>query len=187
MAGVSGGDRSAHECRAVKGTDDKGEFVFTNLAPGSYTLVARPAAKIRLQDGVRVAAIATYYPSATDPALAVRIPVRTGQEVSGLEIKLVSVPVRRVTGVVLNEAGKPAAHAAVKLTSAGYLRHRLARCWEAFSEFLPGALPTAGRREPCSLWTTRSWDRQPRLKLRAWNPLTTEHSSSRRSRRAIGN
>jgi Carboxypeptidase regulatory-like domain len=99
-------------------TDEKGEFVLAQMAPGFYTLVAKPEAKIRLRDGVRVGTMATYYPSATDPARAVRISVRTGQDVSGLEITLVSVPVRRMMGVVLNEAGKPAAHATVKLTAA---------------------------------------------------------------------
>ena len=96
-------------------TDENGEFVFKDLAPGSYTVAAKPAAKIRIQDGVRLGMVAMYYPSATEPAQATRIPVRTGQDVSGIEIRLKSVPVHRVAGVVLNEAGKPAAHATVKL------------------------------------------------------------------------
>jgi hypothetical protein len=96
-------------------TDENGEFVFPDLPPGSYTVVAKPEAKIRMQDGVRLGTVAIYYPSATEPAQAVRIPVRTGQNVSGLEIRLKSVPVHRVAGVVLNDAGKPAAHATVKL------------------------------------------------------------------------
>ena len=41
--------------------------------------------------------------------------MRTGQNVSGIEIRLKSVPVHRVSWVVLNEAAKPAAHATVKL------------------------------------------------------------------------
>jgi hypothetical protein len=96
-------------------TDANGEFVFPNLAPGSYTVVAKPEPKIRTQDGVRLGMVAIYYPSATELGQAVRIPVRTGQNVSGIEIRLKSVPVHRVAGVVLNEAGKPSAHATVKL------------------------------------------------------------------------
>jgi hypothetical protein len=46
---------------------------------------------------------------------AARIPVRPGENVSGLEIRLKSVPVHRVAGVVVTEAGKPVAHATVKL------------------------------------------------------------------------
>jgi hypothetical protein len=99
----------------VEFTDENGEFIFQNLPPGSYTVVAKPEAKIRMQDGVRLGTVAIYYPSAAEPAQAVRIPVRTGQNVSGIEIRLKSVPVHRVTGVVLNEAGKPVVHATVKL------------------------------------------------------------------------
>jgi hypothetical protein len=108
-------------------TDEKGEFVFQDLPPGSYTVVARPAAKIRMHDGVRLGTVAIYYPSTTEPAQAVRIPVRTGQNVSGIEIRLKSVPVHRVAGVVLNEAGKPEAHAMVKLMGqAGTTRQGIA-------------------------------------------------------------
>jgi hypothetical protein len=99
----------------VEFTDENGEFIFQNLPPGSYTVVAKPEAKIRMQDGVRLGTVAIYYPSATEPAQAMRIPVRTGQNVSGIEIRMKSVPVHRVTGVVLSEAGKTVAHATVKL------------------------------------------------------------------------
>jgi len=98
---------------AVTGED--GEFEFHELRPGSYTLVAKPEPKIRMEDGVRLGTVAIYYPSATEPAEAVRIPVRAGENVSGLEIRLKSVPVHRVAGIVLDEAGKPVAHATVKL------------------------------------------------------------------------
>jgi hypothetical protein len=96
-------------------TNENGEFVFQDMAPGSYTVVARPEAKFRIEDGVRLGTVPIYYPSATAPAEAVRIAVRTGQSVAGIEIRLKSVPVHRVAGVVLNDAGKPAAHATVKL------------------------------------------------------------------------
>jgi hypothetical protein len=107
-------------------TDANGEFAFPGLLPGSYALVAKPPPKIRVKEGVRLGMVASYYPSVTDLGQAVRIPVRTGQEVSGLEIKLRSVPVHRVAGVVLNEAGKPAPHATVKLLAhAGGTRREL--------------------------------------------------------------
>ena len=105
-------------------TDANGEFAFQDLRPGSYTLVAKPEAKIRTQDGVRLGTVAIYYPSVTEVEQAARIPVRTGENVAGIEIRLKSVPVHRVAGIVLNEAGKPAAHATVKLMGrAGRGRH----------------------------------------------------------------
>ncbi len=105
-------------------TDENGEFAFQDLRPGSYTLVAKPEAKIRTQDGVRLGTVAIYYPSVTELEQAARIPVRAGENVAGIEIRLKSVPVHRVAGVVLNEAGKPVAHATVKLMGqAGRARH----------------------------------------------------------------
>src|SRR5580658_4354137 len=52
-------------------TNEKGEFVLAEMVAGTYALAARPETKIRVQDGVRLAAMATYYPSTTDPARAV--------------------------------------------------------------------------------------------------------------------
>jgi hypothetical protein len=107
-------------------TDANGEFVFQDLAPGSYTVVAKPEAKIRMQDGVRVGTVAMYYPSTTELSQAARIPVRNGDNVSGIEIRLKSVPVHRVAGVVLEPGGKPMAHATVKLMGqAGSVRQTL--------------------------------------------------------------
>lgn len=107
-------------------TDANGEFAFQELPPGSYLLAAKPVAKIRMQDGVRLGTVAIYYPSATEPAQAVRVPVRTGENVSGIEIRLKSVPVHRIAGMVLGLDGKPVAHATVKLIGhAGTARRTL--------------------------------------------------------------
>jgi 5-hydroxyisourate hydrolase-like protein (transthyretin family) len=96
-------------------TNENGEFTLRNLYPESYTLVAKPDADTRMQDGVQVGRVATYYPSVTELADAALIPVRIGENVSGVEIRLKSVPVHRLTGVVLDTSGKPAARATVKL------------------------------------------------------------------------
>jgi len=111
-------------------TDEKGEFVFPDLAAGSYLLAAKPEGKTRMQDGLRVGTVAIYYPSATELDQAARIPVRLGDNVAGIELRLKSVPVHRVAGVVLgvvgDKAGKPVAHATVKLMGrAGTARRTL--------------------------------------------------------------
>ena len=108
-------------------TNENGEFVFQDMASGSYVVVAKPGTKFRMQDAVRLGTVPIYYPSATAPAEAVRIAVRTGQSVAGIEIRLKSVPVHRVAGVVLNDAGKPTAYATVKLMASPGTS--LARCW----------------------------------------------------------
>jgi hypothetical protein len=107
-------------------TDDKGEFMFPDLAAGSYLLVAKPEGKTWMQDGVRVGTVAIYYPSATEIDQAARIQVRTGENVAGIELRLKSVPVHRVAGVVLDPADRPAANVAVKLLGrAGTARRTL--------------------------------------------------------------
>lgn len=122
-------------------TNENGEFVFQDMASGSYVVFAKPGTKFRMQDAVRLGTVPIYYPSATDPAEAVRIPVRTGQNVAGIEIRLRSVPVHRVTGVVLDDAGKPAAHATVKLmASPGTSRKVL-----VLGMIMPSAPAGAGR------------------------------------------
>jgi hypothetical protein len=116
-------------------TDDNGVFAFKNLAAGSYTLLAKPQPKIRTVDGVRVGAVATYYPASTDLSQAAPILVRKGSDVTGIELRLKSVPVYRVTGVVLAPSGKPVAAATVRLLGKpGTARERL-----IFSASMSGA------------------------------------------------
>jgi len=98
-------------------TDSEGSFTFENLSPGPYTLLARP--KIiepsAAHEGTRAEVVPTYFPSVVDASQAQRIVVSAGAELAGYEIRLQSVPVYRVRGVVLNPDGKPAAKAVVSL------------------------------------------------------------------------
>jgi hypothetical protein len=126
-------------------TDENGEFAFEGLAPGSYKLVAKPEAKTRIEDGVQVGAVPTYYPSVTDPADAAPIAMSWGATVSGIVIRLKSVPVHRVAGVVLNVAGEPVTHATVKL---------LGRAGPA-QKLLGGGAVVAGPEEPVVVLSPR--------------------------------
>jgi hypothetical protein len=99
----------------VATTDEHGEFTFSNLRPGSYTLLAKPDPQTHQRNGEQVGAVPIYYPSATQLADASLIKVNWGADVAGIEIRLKSVPVHRIAGLVLDEAGKPIAHATVKL------------------------------------------------------------------------
>ena len=98
-------------------TDADGFFTFENLPPGPYKLLARPKTiePASVHQGTRIEEVPTYYPSAVEPTQAESIAVRAGAELSGYEIRLQSVPVYRVRGVVLNPDGKPAAKAVVEL------------------------------------------------------------------------
>lgn len=98
-------------------TNAEGAFIFENLEPGRYTLLARP--KIVAPAGKpgedRAEVVPTYYPSVVEPGQAESIVIRPGAELSGYEIRLQSVPVYRVRGVVLDPGGKPAPRAVVEL------------------------------------------------------------------------
>ena len=82
-----------------------GTFVMKDLNPGSYTLAAVPKA-IPAAEGARVPVL-TYFP---EP-----IVVRGDVDISGIEIRLQTAEVYRVSGVVLDETGNPKAGAEVQL------------------------------------------------------------------------
>lgn len=85
-------------------TDEEGRFRIGGLTPGSYRLKAEVMAPHTLPreirtDGTReVHHAPTWYPSSTTPNGAGRVTVRAGAETPGVEIRLVSVPIVRVSG-----------------------------------------------------------------------------------------
>jgi hypothetical protein len=82
-----------------------GTFVMKDLEPGSYTLAAVPKAT-PAPEGARVPVI-TYSP---EP-----IVIRGDADVSGVEVRLQTAEVYRISGVVLDETGNPKAGAEVQL------------------------------------------------------------------------
>lgn len=98
-------------------TNAEGVFVFENILPGSFTLLARPQLSGHQfrQDEIRTEPVPTYYPSVVEKGLAEAITLRPGAELSGYEIRLQSAEVHRVHGIVLDPDGKPAVKATVAL------------------------------------------------------------------------
>jgi hypothetical protein len=100
-------------------TDEHGSFSLQKLPPGSYLLLAKPEPVGQTGEGARTESVPTYYPSGIEPAQADRIYIRGGIDPPDYEIRLRTSPVYRIRGVVLDDAGKPAPHAAVHLMRPG--------------------------------------------------------------------
>ena len=98
-------------------TNAEGVFVFENILPGSFTLLARPqlSEHVSRKDEIRTEPVPTYYPSVVERSLAETITLRPGAELTGYEIRLQSAEVHRVRGMVLDPDGKPSAKATVAL------------------------------------------------------------------------
>jgi hypothetical protein len=98
-------------------TDADGDFTFNKLLPGSYTILATPKPEPPAKEAAdnRVEAVPTFYPSAIERPQASAVIVRAGADAAGNTVQLRRLPVYRVRGVVLDEAGKPAPRTTVSL------------------------------------------------------------------------
>jgi protocatechuate 3,4-dioxygenase beta subunit len=92
-------------------TNDLGEYRFANLRPGKYFVVAiAPLPNVRSGDlsgtsGPQERNVDTYYPSATDPAVAVPVEVTAGAESRGIDIHVKRAAVYSIRGKVVGGAG----------------------------------------------------------------------------------
>jgi len=101
------------------------------LEPGTWILAAMPSFRISLADstknpppvsgppeeeGQRVGWAATFFPGTLDMAGAEKIVLRPGAVLEGYDVKLRTAPLRRLSGVVLDQDGHPAPNAGVSLT-----------------------------------------------------------------------
>ena len=101
-------------------TDDGGIFRFDRLTSGAYLLRAKPKVPEKQTPALTAARreiVPTFFPSARERALAEKIAVRAGYDLAGYELRLRTVSVFRLRGIVLNEAGKPVPRARVALSS----------------------------------------------------------------------
>ncbi len=100
-----------------------GVFVYQDSLPSAaFLLRASPGAKLPPPESTGKEPLAwapTYYPDGTDRSQAGRIVWHGEVDLDGFEIRLRAVPVFHLRGVVVDEVGKPAAGAAVKLLPGG--------------------------------------------------------------------
>ena len=110
--------------QGLQQTNDLGEFRLAGLPPGEYFVSAAPnmqspfggpAVAAPSPGRSRTAVTTTYYPGTTDQAAAQPVAVARGAEVGNISFMLQSLPVFRVSGIVVDEEGKPVAGAFVML------------------------------------------------------------------------
>lgn len=86
-------------------TDDLGRFRIFNLAPSDYYLVAL-SGQFAGPDEVTGFAL-TYYPGTSAPLDAKAVSVGVGQDVSGIIFQMVPAKMSTISGVAVDETGKP--------------------------------------------------------------------------------
>jgi protocatechuate 3,4-dioxygenase beta subunit len=106
-------------------TNDLGEFRVSGLAPGEYFVAVSPrsaamfgtagTSPVRDRKIARTTLPTTYYPGTSDQAAAQPIAVAAGAEVGNINFAMQAVPAFRVSGVVVDEEGRPVGGAMVML------------------------------------------------------------------------
>ena len=95
----------------IKSTDDRGEFRLYRVAPGEYYVAADPRRRGLLAAvtggaggnagaGARETPVVTFFPNVVDPGGASRITVRSGDEISGINVQARTGLAYKVSGRV---------------------------------------------------------------------------------------
>ena len=103
-------------------TNDIGEFRISGLPAGDYYVAASPRPRSPFEQSSSSGGnspITTFYSGSPEMAGAQAISVAAGQTVSSLEFVMVSARGFAVSGVVVDETGRPVGNAMVTLMSAG--------------------------------------------------------------------
>jgi hypothetical protein len=97
-------------------TNDLGEFRIFGLAAGEYLVAAVPQSRGGgTASNASSVPATTFFPGTADADAATAISVTNSQSTAGIELRLVSVPAYRVSGIVIDGNGNPAAGAIVLL------------------------------------------------------------------------
>jgi hypothetical protein len=90
----------------LKQTDDRGEYRLYRLPPGEYYIAASPrpfgalGARGNAGTNPQEVPVPTFYPNATEPAAATRVTLRSGDDLSGINIQLRTALGMKVAGRV---------------------------------------------------------------------------------------
>ncbi len=94
-------------------TDDLGQFRLFGMAPGDYLIVAEARGPTYVQPNApqeseedKIGFITTYFPGTADEGSAQRVRTRAGGETPGVEIRMVTGRLFRVSGIVTDSQGR---------------------------------------------------------------------------------
>jgi hypothetical protein len=100
-------------------TNDVGEYLLGGLEPGGYQVRASTIDVWEADDGKQTHTYAvTYFPGVTAREPPQTIEVNIGQEVGGIDMRLVAGPAATITGIVEDASGAPTEGATVNLSRA---------------------------------------------------------------------
>ena len=108
---------------AMEVTNDRGEFRVAGLARGSYYVKVSYRDPLQRSGAVKTSDQnygypAMFYPGVPDASQAAPLELHEGDEMTGVEIRLLRARTFAVTGTVLNSGdGQPAAHVGVSLSA----------------------------------------------------------------------
>lgn len=96
-------------------TDDRGQFRLFGLQPGDYVIAAQaqngsfiPPGALTQTNEDRVGFLTTFFPGTPDEGAAQRVHVDPGAELSGIDIRMSTGRLFRVSGMVVDSQGRPA-------------------------------------------------------------------------------
>jgi hypothetical protein len=87
---------------AAKTTDDRGEYRLFWLKPGDYFVAATPRQGAAAPPSPQEAYVKSFHPNAASITKAIPVSVKIGDERSGIDIEIQSVPSLKVSGQVVS-------------------------------------------------------------------------------------
>ena len=94
-------------------TDDLGQFRLYGLTPGEYVVVAEARGPTFVQPNAppeteedKIGFLTTYYPGTADEGAAQRVRARAGGETPGIEIRMASGRLFRISGTITDSQGR---------------------------------------------------------------------------------
>lgn len=113
---MSGGGPALRPAGSSGMTNDLGEFRLFSLPPGEYYVQAMAGPHFEGSQSARgTTMLPTYFPGTSDPTAAQPIAIGPGQTSADVVIRMMSAPAFQLSGVIVDQQGRPVENAMVRL------------------------------------------------------------------------